>query len=377
MTAVGFQDAARYALKLFGYLLAVVVVATGAISIGYWLVRPEISPALGQGTAEKAPLVGGSVLIVIGAAILSIGTISAVYKLLADAVHTGGGTAARATASAVPAAEPTGDREATPVQTGAQGAAADRAETGKTDAAAAASERARAAQAEVDQDSDETVAATRSAQADSGAALDGDDTTDVNTADEEGVSIGSQADRETNPVPSESETSPDPPDRETTPEPPDRETSPDHPDRETNPEPPSDAGEEADRPEPSAEEIAFGSSGGADSASEAGGEDPESSGGTATGDDRGGAAGRNGPSDDAESMFSSKSVPGDEDAADESLDPMWSDETAGEGEAGSSGDESDDAGAGPEEAPGFDEPPIEEDVEPAGTADRDPLADEE
>jgi len=408
MTTVRFVDAARYAVKLFAYLLAVVLVATGAVSLGYWIAIPEVSPALGAGTAEMAPLVGGAVLILVGLVVFWIGTLSATYKMIADAVTVGRENVAGAVTSE--AATASGDTTVAD-----PGGPPEDSDAGATDSevAAAAREGARAAQAAAEPPSTGQAAAESTgeptAESTTAEARAAEPTTGATTAAEAGGSVeatagetqeppsapagtnsasttetgaeaaastdagndgGSAAivdtgpagepDRETNPDPPDEEETAEPewetkaethdrettpePEWETTPEPSERETTPEPHDRETNPNPP-DSGHQADesRPEPSAEEIAFGSSGG-------------------TGDGDATEVG-----DDASGSAAEEAAEGGLDDAWESLDPddqpdpMWGESTEGTG-----GTEEDEGG--------FEEASIEEDVEAVETeSGEDPL----
>jgi hypothetical protein len=253
MTPVRFADATRYATKLFGFLLAVTVVATGALALGWWIVAPEIGPALGAGTADKAPLVGGAALIVLGGVVFAVGWLTAAYKLLADGVHAGRSAAAGTAASgtgALAASEATG--EATGVETDPEGAA-DRDEDRPTTmealgAAGEAQKRARDAEA-TDSPGDDETASVGNSRPTSGVGEAAEPAESGSGSGSGGW--GSPGRGSTN----ESETSARGPDGAA----PDRETDPQPVDRETNPEPPrSPPDDDQQRPEPSAEEIAFG-----------------------------------------------------------------------------------------------------------------------
>lgn len=89
MTAVRFVEAAKYGATLFGYLLGISIVGGGGIGLAYVLAWDQIDPLFGPGSVETARLAGGAVLGLLGLLVLGIGLVSAVYKLVADSVAAG------------------------------------------------------------------------------------------------------------------------------------------------------------------------------------------------------------------------------------------------------------------------------------------------
>lgn len=90
MTTIGFGAATRYALRLYAYVLAAVVVGGVGVALGAALVYPELRAWRGPGDATVAPGVGGGLLLVLGLSVLAVGWLGTAYKLLADGVAAGG-----------------------------------------------------------------------------------------------------------------------------------------------------------------------------------------------------------------------------------------------------------------------------------------------
>jgi hypothetical protein len=89
MTAVRSADSAKYGIKLFAYLLVVVLIGGGGIALGVAIGLPEARALLGPGSASRAELAGGAVLAFLGLVVLLTGLLGMVYKLIADAVAAG------------------------------------------------------------------------------------------------------------------------------------------------------------------------------------------------------------------------------------------------------------------------------------------------
>lgn len=89
MTAVRLRESTRYGLRLYGYVLGVVILGGGTLALGIALLYPEIRAWRGSGQVETVPAVAGGVLGFIGLSILVVGALATVYKLLADGVAAG------------------------------------------------------------------------------------------------------------------------------------------------------------------------------------------------------------------------------------------------------------------------------------------------
>lgn len=88
MTGVRFFDSLRYGAKLFASVMAVVLLGGAAIAGGTALALPEQVPAV-TGPAGTARLAGGALLAALGTAVVVIGLLGAVHKLIADSVSAG------------------------------------------------------------------------------------------------------------------------------------------------------------------------------------------------------------------------------------------------------------------------------------------------
>jgi hypothetical protein len=86
MTAVGFGESTRYALRLYAYVLGVFVVGGVGVGLGAALLWPEVRAWRGPGQAAVAPGIAGGLLVFLGVSVLTIGWIGTAYKLLADGV---------------------------------------------------------------------------------------------------------------------------------------------------------------------------------------------------------------------------------------------------------------------------------------------------
>ncbi|MHB9286370.1 hypothetical protein ACKVMT_04930 [Halobacteriales archaeon Cl-PHB] len=89
MTAVRLVDSAKYGFKLFAYLVVVTAVGGGAFALGATLAWPEVQALRGAGQAATTDLAAGGVLALLGAVVLLSGYFGSAYKLVADAVATG------------------------------------------------------------------------------------------------------------------------------------------------------------------------------------------------------------------------------------------------------------------------------------------------
>jgi len=87
MVAVRFVESLKYAGVLYVYLLSVVVLGGGGLAIeGVLSGREAGALRAGEPTTQ---LVVGAVLVFLGASVLVVGTVSLVYKLVADAASEG------------------------------------------------------------------------------------------------------------------------------------------------------------------------------------------------------------------------------------------------------------------------------------------------
>jgi len=90
MTAVRLRESAVYGARLYAYLLGVTLVGGGALGLGLSLAVPEATSLAGTGGADTTELAAGGVLGLSGLSVLAIGYLGTGYKLIADAVATGG-----------------------------------------------------------------------------------------------------------------------------------------------------------------------------------------------------------------------------------------------------------------------------------------------
>ncbi|MFT4921962.1 MAG: hypothetical protein ACI8XM_001170 [Haloarculaceae archaeon] len=88
MTAVRVAESLKYGLKLFGYFLGVVIVGGGGLALGATLAKSELSTVM-SGSLPGAQFAGGAVLGFLGAFVLVTGLFGILYKLVADAVSIG------------------------------------------------------------------------------------------------------------------------------------------------------------------------------------------------------------------------------------------------------------------------------------------------
>lgn len=91
MTAVRSVRSTAYGAKLFAYVLGVVAVGGAMLGLGYSLAWPALpDAALGDAPIEQpATLATGAVLGLLGTYVLGAGLLGAVHKLVADSVATG------------------------------------------------------------------------------------------------------------------------------------------------------------------------------------------------------------------------------------------------------------------------------------------------
>ena len=85
MTNVEVVESLKYGLKLFAYLLVIVVLGGGGMVLGTALAGPELV----DGVFTSAELLGGLVLAFLGLAVWVTGMFGILYKLVADAVEWG------------------------------------------------------------------------------------------------------------------------------------------------------------------------------------------------------------------------------------------------------------------------------------------------
>jgi hypothetical protein len=107
MTAVGFRESTRYALRLYSYVLATFVLGAGGVVLGAVLLWPEIRAWRGPGAAAAAPGLAGAVVLFLGLSVLVTGWLATTYKLLADGVAAGRETPTTTVGPDSPTDEPT------------------------------------------------------------------------------------------------------------------------------------------------------------------------------------------------------------------------------------------------------------------------------
>lgn len=89
MTAVRFVDSAKYGFKFLAYLVVVTAVGGGVLGLGAALAWPEVQALRGASQAATTELAAGGVLAFLGAIVLLTGYFGSAYKLIADAVAAG------------------------------------------------------------------------------------------------------------------------------------------------------------------------------------------------------------------------------------------------------------------------------------------------
>lgn len=89
MTTVDVSESLTYGFKLFGYLLAVVILGGGGMALGGALAGPIVLDGTVTDELSSPELLGGAVLGALGVAVWVTGTFGLAYKLLADAVSRG------------------------------------------------------------------------------------------------------------------------------------------------------------------------------------------------------------------------------------------------------------------------------------------------
>ncbi len=115
MTTVRLRESASYGARLYAYLLGVTLLGGGCLAVGLVLAAPELSALLAGGGADTAMAVGGAVLAVLGLSILLAGYLGAGYKLIADAVAVGDQATAPSPSTAdAPPTTPSADEGASP-----------------------------------------------------------------------------------------------------------------------------------------------------------------------------------------------------------------------------------------------------------------------
>jgi len=92
MTAIRSVDSLKYGVRLFGYLLTVLVVGGGLLALGLELGYSEATDLAGAGTLSTistTDLAAGGVLSFLGSFVLLTGLFGVVHKLVADSVAVG------------------------------------------------------------------------------------------------------------------------------------------------------------------------------------------------------------------------------------------------------------------------------------------------
>ncbi len=88
MEHVRVAESLKYGLKLFGYLLTVVVVGGGGMALGVALAGPEVTDGVTD-ELQSPELLGGVILALLGLVVWGGGSLAVTYKLIADAVSRG------------------------------------------------------------------------------------------------------------------------------------------------------------------------------------------------------------------------------------------------------------------------------------------------
>lgn len=126
MTAVRTVDSFKYGARLFAYLFVILLVGGGLLGLGALIIE-NANTSLSNGVTgipDKTELAGGSVLALLGGFVLLSGLFGIVFKLVADGVETGGDLSVADAASVASGADAStnGDQSAgtdtAPTQTG-------------------------------------------------------------------------------------------------------------------------------------------------------------------------------------------------------------------------------------------------------------------
>lgn len=107
MTAVSLGKSAGYGARLFAFLLGTTLLGGASLALGGALAVPELDALMGTGQADPAIVAAGAMLAFLGLLVLATGYLGAAYKLIADAVATGSRLAAQTEATAGDAAAET------------------------------------------------------------------------------------------------------------------------------------------------------------------------------------------------------------------------------------------------------------------------------
>lgn len=89
MTAVRSVDSFSYGARLFAYLLVVLLVGGGLLALGTAIGYSDARALLTSGVYSRSELAGGAVLAVLGLFVLVTGWFGIVHKLIADSVAAG------------------------------------------------------------------------------------------------------------------------------------------------------------------------------------------------------------------------------------------------------------------------------------------------
>lgn len=89
MTAIRSVDSFKYGARLFAYLLVVVLVGGGLLGLGWEIGYSDAQALLDSSGYNSAELAGGAVLAALGGFVLLTGLFGLVHKLIADSVTAG------------------------------------------------------------------------------------------------------------------------------------------------------------------------------------------------------------------------------------------------------------------------------------------------
>lgn len=143
MTGVTLGESLRYAGRLFAVLVGVTVLGGAGVALGLALGWPgifgpeQLVALLGSGSGGLAYSIAGGVLVLVGGSILAVGYIAATHKLLADAVVAGATSTGLGTGGEARGVPGLGDAGPEPAPAEGSGAAGESsAVAGATDAGA-------------------------------------------------------------------------------------------------------------------------------------------------------------------------------------------------------------------------------------------------
>lgn len=89
MTAVRLRDALAYGVRFYGYLLVATLVGGSMLALGVSVLRPQLAALAVGGALDTTTAVSGGLLAFLGLSLLVACYAGAAYKLVADAVSVG------------------------------------------------------------------------------------------------------------------------------------------------------------------------------------------------------------------------------------------------------------------------------------------------